>query len=70
MKPYTYEPMDSAPRDGTPIIGVCGGVETVICWDDPHIGHMPGGWWHYDDEYMGPSYERVRDEPTCWRRMW
>lgn len=66
----TYKPMDTAPRDGRPIIAVCGGVECLICWDDPAPGLLDAGWWHYDDEEMGPSHERVRDTPSGWRAPW
>lgn len=61
----TYRPMNEAPKDGSPIVAVCGGVEAMVCWDAP-IPSM-AGWYHYDDEEMGPSYERVRDEPVEWR---
>lgn len=66
MAKHTYQPMHEAPKDGTPIIAVCGGVEAVVCWHEP----IPAlaGWWHWDEDDMCPE-TRVRDEPTGWRKM-
>lgn len=69
MSKRTYKPMCDAPRDGTPIIAVCGGVECIVCWDDPVPGILDAGWWHWDDDEFGPSHERIRDEPTEWRHL-
>lgn len=67
MTLHTYRPMSEAPRDGTPIIAVCGGVEAAVCWHDP--GVIPAAWWHWDDDELGPSMEAVRDTPTGWRKL-
>lgn len=67
MRKREYRPMEEAPRDGEPIIAVCGGVECIVCWDDP--GVVPAGWWHWDEEDIGPSHERIQDEPTGWRAL-
>lgn len=69
MKRYTYRPISEAPRDGTVIAGVCGGVETLVCWDDPLPGVLEAGWYHWDDEEFGPSHQRVRDQPSEWREL-
>ena len=69
MSKHTYRPISEAPRDGTPIIAVCGGVEALVCWDDPLPGVLDAGWYHYDDDDMGPSHERARNQPTEWRDM-
>lgn len=67
--PSKHLPITEAPQDGSPIIAVCGGVEAVVCWDDPLPGVLEPGWFHYDDEEMAPSHERVRGEVTGWRRL-
>lgn len=64
---HQYRPMSAAPKDGTPIIAVCGGVECGIMWDDP--APLDAGWYHFDEDEGGNTYERVRQAPTGWRPM-
>ena len=67
MAKYVYNPMESAPKDGTPIIAICGGVEMAIMWDDP--GFIDAGWFYFDEDDGGNPLERVRGEVTGWRKM-
>ena len=69
MKQRSYRPIEDAPRDGQPIVGVCGGVEAVVCFDDPLPGVLDAGWWYWDDDEMGASHERPRDQPQKWRPL-
>jgi hypothetical protein len=62
-------PIAEAPKDGTPIIAVCGGVEACVCWHDPLPGVLDPGWFHWDDDEMCASDERVRGAVTEWRKM-
>lgn len=64
---HRYRPISEAPRDGTPIIAVCGGVECCVCWNDPVI--IPSGWWHWDEEDMCATLDRATPAPTEWREM-
>lgn len=66
---HTYRPIAFAPRDGTPVIAICGGVECIVCWHDPLPGVLPDGWYHYDDEDMCASLERPRAQPIEWRPL-
>lgn len=68
-KRHSYHSMEDAPKDGRAIIGVCGGVEACICWHDPLPGVLEPGWFHWDDEEMRPSHERVRSPVTGWRKL-
>lgn len=70
MKKRDYHSMEEAPKDGRAIIGVCGGVEACICWHDPLPGVLEPGWFHWDDEEMLPSHERVRSPLTAWRKLY
>jgi hypothetical protein len=67
MKRHTYRPMSEAPRDGTPIVAVCGGVEMPVYWG----ADFPGGgaWVYFDEDEDDGGYARVRSEPTGWRPM-
>jgi len=62
MKQYTYKPMIEAPKDGTPIIAVCSGVEMGVMWE----GAIND--WCYFDEDEGSTFEPARD-PRGWRPM-
>lgn len=66
MAKHSYRDMAEAPKDGTPIVAVCGGVEMAIAWDD---GPLANCWMYFDEDEGGTTYERVRDEPSGWRRM-
>ena len=68
MTRHTYRPIEEAPRDGTPLIGVCGGVECCVVWDD-HGGWMPPAWYHWDEDDLAPAMAPARDQPTRWRAM-
>lgn len=72
----TYHPISEAPRDGTPIIAVCGGVECVICWDDP--GVIPAAYWegppldcwcYWDEDDGGETMTPIRSPLSGWRRL-
>ena len=70
MPRYTYLSIEDAPRDGTPVIVVCGGVECVACWHDPLPGVLEAGWYHWDEEELAPSHERLRGDVTEWRDLY
>ena len=65
MKRHTYLPISEAPKDGTPIIGVCGGVEMPVAYDD---GVVLQGWFYWDED-EGMSYSLAKPQPLEWRRM-
>lgn len=46
MARRSHLPISEAPKDGNPIIAVCGGVEAVVCWHDPLPGVLEPGWFH------------------------
>ncbi len=63
MTRHTYAPMDSAPKDGEPIIAVCGGVECTVYWDDnPYLACWC--WWDEDDG--GDTGLPVKGDLTGW----
>jgi len=69
---FTYRPMTEAPRDGTPIIAVCGGVEMAVVWGDLGTGidgTDPGRWYYFDEDDGGNTWERVRGDMRGWRPM-
>lgn len=61
-----YRPISEAPRDGRPIIGVCGGVEMAVAWDD---GPLAEAWMYWDEDEGGTTYQRAKPQPLEWRRM-
>ena len=69
MRKYTYRPISEAPKDGTPIVGVCGGVEMAIGWADPLPGILDAGWFYWDEDEGTESLEAVRDDVTQWREL-
>jgi hypothetical protein len=64
MARYTYRPMEEAPKDGTPIIAVCGGVEMAVIWD----GEILNDWSYFDEDDGGCLFERASDT-RGWRKM-
>lgn len=66
MPKHTYRPISEAPRDGTPIVGVVGGVESAVAYDD---GAVLQGWFYWDEDEGGTTYQRARPQPTEWRRL-
>ena len=62
----SYRPISEAPRDGRPIIGVCGGVEMAVAWDD---GPLAGAWMYWDEDEGGTTYQRAKPQPLEWRRL-
>ena len=70
MPRYEYETMDTAPKDGTPIVGVCGGVEMAIGWVDPLPGILDAGWFFFDEEEGYDGMEAVRSDVTGWRKLY
>ena len=65
MAKHTYMPISEAPKDGTPIIGVCGGVEACVVYDD---GLVQQGWFYWDED-EGMSYSLARPQPQEWRKL-
>jgi len=66
MTKRTYKPIEEAPRDGTPIVGVCGGVEMPVAYDD---GPFLQGWFYWDEDEGGTTYQKAKPQPTEWREM-
>jgi hypothetical protein len=67
MPSYSYRSMDDAPKDGTPIIAVVGGVEMAVAWDDP--GFIDAGWFYFDEDEGGTTYERAKGDVRGWREL-
>jgi len=63
MARYTYEPMDTAPKD-TPIIAVCGGVEMAVIWDS----ELHNDWCYFDEDDGGCTFQRATDT-RGWRKI-
>jgi hypothetical protein len=61
-----YQPIADAPQDGTPIIGVVGGVEAAIVYDD---GPVLQGWFYWDEDEGGTTYQLAKPQPTQWREL-
>jgi hypothetical protein len=59
--------MTESPKDGTPIIAVCGGVECAVIWDGDSV--LGEGWFHFDEDEGGNTYQRVKGEPSEWRKL-
>lgn len=66
MRKHSYRPISEAPTNGTPIIGVCGGVEMPVAYDD---GPICQGWFYWDEEDGGTTSQLVKPQPTEWRRL-
>lgn len=66
MKRHTYRQISEAPKDGTPIVGVCGGVEMCVAYDD---GAVLQGWFYWDEDEGGTTYQRAKPQPEEWRRL-
>lgn len=66
MRKHTYRPIEEAPRDGTPIFGVCGGVEMAVAYDN---GPVLTGWFYWDEDEGGITYQKAKPQPTEWRRL-
>lgn len=66
MTKRTYRPISEAPRDGTPICGVVGGVEMPVAYDD---GPVIQGWFYWDEEEGDISFQLARPQPAEWREL-
>jgi hypothetical protein len=66
MARHTYQPISEAPRDGTPIIAVCGGVEMAVAFDDMPTTNC---WVYWDEEECGMTWQMVKPQPDLWRPM-
>ena len=66
MRKHTYRPISEAPRDGTPIIAVCGGVEMPVAYDD---GAVLQRWFYWDEDEGAISFEVAKPQPEEWRRL-
>lgn len=54
-----WQPIETAPRDGTPILAWNGGV-FVVYWESD-----PGSWWVYDPPCDERAVWNVK-QPTHW----
>jgi len=66
MAKRTYRPISEAPKDGTPIVGIVGGVETCVAYDD---GPVLQGWFYWDEDDGGRTVDFARPQPTEWRQL-
>lgn len=66
MNRHTYRPIEEAPKDGTPIVGVCGGVEMAVAYDD---GPVLQGWFYWDEDDLETSFQLAKPQPTEWREL-
>lgn len=69
MPKHVYRPISEAPKDGTPIIGVCGGVEMAVAYDDGSPVPDLGGWFYWDEDEGVTTYQKAKPQPTEWRRL-
>ena len=67
MDKIEWQTIDTAPRDGTPILGwVDGEYSTVAWWSSPKID-SPGGWWSLC--IPGSYAEDGEWNPTHWMSL-
>lgn len=66
MRKYRYLPINDAPTNGTPIIGVCGNVEMAVAYDN---GPIQSGWFYWDEEDGGITSQLAAPQPHEWRRL-
>jgi len=66
MAKHKYRPISEAPKDGTPIVGVVGGVEAAVAYDD---GAIAQGWFYWDEDEGGTTHQIAKPQPTEWRRL-
>ena len=66
MRKHKYKPISDAPKNGVPIIGVCGGVEMAVAFDD---GPIFQAWMYWDEEEGGTTYQKANPQPTEWRDL-
>ena len=66
MPKHQYKLIGDAPTDGTPIIGVCGGVEMCVAYDN---GPVQQGWFYWDEDEGEISFQIARPQPTEWRKL-
>lgn len=66
MAKHTYRPISEAPTDGTPIIGVCGGVEMAVAYED---GPILKGWFYWDEDEGGTTPQLAKPQPEIWRQL-
>jgi len=66
MPKHKYRPIEEAPKDGTPIVAVCGGVEMPVAWDDDPFFNC---WNYWDEDEGGTTYQKAKPQPTEWRAL-
>lgn len=60
MAKHQWQPIESAPRDGTSVLVACSHGLYSVAWEDHNIE-----WWHVDDNKHGP-YPLRGSGPTHW----
>ena len=60
-----YRPIDEAPKDGTPIVAVCGGVEMAVAWEGAPLNF----WAYWDEEEEMPTFQKAKPQPAQWRSL-
>lgn len=66
MSKHKYRPIEDAPKDGTPVIGLVGGVEAAVCYDD---GPVFQGWFYWDEDETAISFQVCKPQPDRWRAL-
>jgi hypothetical protein len=68
-----WEPIETAPKDGTPILGYAYGKYAVVYWEDVLTvsGHKDGCWalfvpgtWVEDDWWIPTHWHSLPEAPT------
>lgn len=66
-----WQPIETAPRDGTRVIVYCPrrGVCAPAYWDDCRYARKPIPYWRHYGEFVFGVWETRRDQPTHWMPM-
>lgn len=67
-----WQPIESAPQDGTSILVFVNNEQYVVSWIDPDYfpdgDRTPSCWWYVADGKYGP-YPLRGHSPTHWMRL-
>lgn len=60
-----WQPIETAPKDGTEILLCFGSNVMSGQWDDQRYRKMPNPYWRGVKDYMGVMWFRA-NQPKCW----